>query len=68
MTVQNLELELEAYHVQSVRVEYSLETVTQHTGPVGIAQIKGFKYRNSKHSFYTLHKGNMKSVSRFGRV
>ena len=51
MTVQNLELELEAYHVQSVRVEYSLETVTQQTGPVGIVQIKGFKYRNSKHSF-----------------
>ena len=44
MTVQNLGLELEAYHVQSVRVECSLEAVTQQTGPVGIAQIKGFKY------------------------
>ena len=51
MTEQNLALELEAYHVQSVRVECSLETVTQQTGPVGIAQIKGFKYRNAKYSF-----------------
>ena len=51
VTVQSLELELEAYHVQSVRVEYSLENVTQQTGPVGIAQIKGFKFRNAWHSF-----------------
>ena len=51
VTVQNLGLELEAYHVQSVRVECSLETVTHQTGPVGIAQIKGFKYRNAIHSF-----------------